>query len=110
MAELASVNTETFEQEVLNASQPVLVDFTATWCGPCKALAPALSDMAAMYDGAVRIVKLDIDESASLAEKYGVRGVPTLMLFQGGEPTLYKGMNTRSGIAAFLDKATEDAQ
>lgn len=73
-----------FESEVLKSEIPVLVDFTATWCGPCKALAPIVEKVADEFQGKVKVGKLDIDESQKIAEKYGIRSVPTVMVFQGG--------------------------
>ena len=78
-------NDLNFEQEVLKAESPVLVDFTATWCGPCKALAPIVDQLAEELEGELKVGKLDVDESPVTAGKYGVRGVPTVMIFKGGE-------------------------
>ena len=110
MADLEPVTTESFEANVLSSSRPVLVDFSATWCAPCKALLPALCDIAAAYEETVRVVKLDIDESPAMAQKYGVKGVPTLLLFADGQITPFHGARTRSALAAFLDEAVERAQ
>ena len=81
------VNDGTFDDEVLNSSTPVLVDFTATWCGPCKALAPKLDAIASEYAGKARVVKVDIDLSRKTAMAYNVRSVPTLLMFKGGQVT-----------------------
>ncbi|HTM46586.1 MAG TPA: thioredoxin [Polyangiaceae bacterium] len=78
-------NDMNFDQEVMASDKPVLVDFTATWCGPCKRLAPIVDEVANELVGQVKVGKLDIDESPVIAGKLGVRGVPTLMLFKGGE-------------------------
>ncbi len=78
-------NDLNFDQEVLKSTVPVLVDFTATWCGPCKALAPIVDQVAAELEGKAIVGKLDIDESPITAGKYGVRGVPTVMVFKNGE-------------------------
>lgn len=74
----------TFEAEVLNSDQPVLVDYWAEWCGPCKMIAPILDEVAEMYEGKVKVAKLNIDENSETPPKYGIRGIPTLMLFKGG--------------------------
>jgi thioredoxin 1 len=86
MAEITQVNEANFDDEVLQAVQPVLVDFTAVWCGPCKMLDPVVKQLAQDWDGKVQISKLDIDENPDLAMRYQVMGVPTLMLFVGGKP------------------------
>ena len=86
MADISQVSEETFQSEVLDASQPVLVDFTAGWCGPCKMLDPVVKQLAQDWSGKVKIVKLDVDNNPNLAINYQVMGVPTLMLFVKGEP------------------------
>src|SRR5690606_27640740 len=80
-----SVNDLSFDSEVLKSSVPVLVDFTATWCGPCRALAPLLDQVADEYQGRVKVAKVDIDDSPQTAQNYGIRGVPALYVFKGGE-------------------------
>jgi thioredoxin 1 len=87
MSEIIHISENTFQSEVLEASQPVLVDFTAIWCGPCKMLEPVVKELAVELDGKVKVVKLDVDNNANLAMHYQVMGVPTLMLFVDGEPT-----------------------
>ena len=87
MGELAHVGEAEFKQEVLDAGQPVLVDFTATWCGPCKMLDPIVAQLAQEWAGKVKVVKLDVDDNPELAMQYQVMGVPTLMLFVGGQPS-----------------------
>lgn len=82
---VSSVNDLNFETEVLKSATPVLVDFTATWCGPCKQIAPFIDQLADEYAGKVKVVKLDIDEAPNTAVKFGVRGVPTLIVFKDGE-------------------------
>ena len=79
------VSDANFESEVLKASQPVLVDFWATWCGPCKALAPTLENFAAENAGKVKVVKVDVDENPNAAAQYGVRSIPTVVLFKSGQ-------------------------
>ncbi len=80
-----AVTDSDFESEVLQADGPVLVDFWAEWCGPCKALAPLLEELSGEMEGKVKIVKVNIDDAPEAPGKYGVRGVPTLMIFKGGE-------------------------
>ena len=86
MAEIFIVSEESFQNEVLESSQPVLVDFTAVWCGPCKMLDPVVKDLAKDWDGKIKIAKLDVDNNPNLAVQYQVMGIPTLMLFKNGEP------------------------
>ena len=86
MSEIPHISEENFQDEVLNASQPVIVDFTAVWCGPCKMLEPVVLELAEAWDGKAKVVKLDVDTNAESAMKYQVMGVPTLMLFVDGEP------------------------
>lgn len=101
---MASANIQVFndlnwDDEVLKSDAPVLVDFTATWCGPCKALAPIVDQVAEELAGKVKVGKLDIDESPLTASKYGVRGVPTLMVFKGGERAAqHVGLTTKQKI------------
>ena len=86
MGEIEKVSEDSFEREVLQASLPVLVDFTAVWCGPCKMLDPVVKQLALAWDGKVRVYKLDVDDNPDLAMNYQVMGVPTLMLFKNGQP------------------------
>ena len=110
MADLKNVTDATFEELVLRAKTPVLVDFTAEWCGPCKALAPALQDLAREYEGEAEILKLDIDANKEMTDKYGVRGIPYLLLFKDGEILeTVTGSHTRSHIAAAIDRALGEA-
>ena len=85
MSELQYVNEDDFQSEVLDSAQPVLVDFTAVWCGPCKMLEPIVVELAADWADKVKVVKLDVDTNANIAMQYQVMGVPTLMLFNQGE-------------------------
>ena len=96
-------NDLNFDQEVLKSTVPVLVDFTATWCGPCKALAPIISELADSLDGKVKVGKLDVDDSPITAGKFGVRGVPTIMLFRNGERAAqHVGLTTKQKLLALV--------
>ena len=95
---------DTFEQEVINSSNLVLVDYWAEWCGPCKMIAPILEEIASEYTGKVTIAKLNIDENPQTPPKYGIRGIPTLMLFKDGNVEATKvGALSKSQLTAFLD-------
>lgn len=85
MSDMQYITEDTFQEEVLDASLPVLVDFTAVWCGPCKMLDPIVQELAEDWSGQVKVVKLDVDENQDIAMQYHVMGVPTLALFQNGE-------------------------
>jgi thioredoxin 1 len=86
MGATTAISDATFESEVLNATGPVLVDFWATWCGPCKAIAPVLDELAQEQDGRLKIAKLDVDENGQTAMQFGVQAIPTLILFKNGQP------------------------
>ena len=104
MAEISHVSDDTFENEVLNSDVPVLVDYWAEWCGPCKVIAPVLEEIASEYDGKMKICKLDIDANEETPPKYGIRGIPTLMLFKNGAVEATKvGALSKSQLTAFLD-------
>ena len=98
------VTDETFEAEVLNAEQPVLIDYWAEWCGPCKMIAPVLEEIAEDYAGRLKVAKLNIDENPATPPKYGIRGIPTLMLFKNGSVEATKvGAVSKSQLSAFID-------
>ena len=82
---IVHVTDDAFEADVINSDIPVLVDYWAEWCGPCKMIAPVLDEIAAEYDGKIKVVKLNIDENPGTPPKYGIRGIPTLMLFKDGQ-------------------------
>src|ERR1700761_3808299 len=84
-AGIVEVNDATFEQEVLQSEQPVLVDFWAAWCGPCKALAPIVDEVASQYTGKLKVMKMDVDRNSATPMRYGIRGIPALLLFKGGK-------------------------
>jgi thioredoxin 1 len=82
---ILEVSDATFDQEVLRSEQPVLVDFWAVWCGPCKAIAPIVDKLAATYQGKLKVAKVNVDENGATPSRYGIRGIPTLLLFKGGK-------------------------
>ena len=95
---------DSFEGEVLQAEQPVLVDYWADWCGPCKMIAPILEEIAEEYTDKIKVAKLNIDENSGTPPKYGIRGIPTLMLFKGGNVEATKvGALSKSQLTAFID-------
>jgi thioredoxin 1 len=101
---IVHVTDDSFETDVLDADTPVLVDYWAEWCGPCKAIAPILDQIADEYEGKVRVAKLNIDDNQLTPPKYGIRGIPTLMLFKAGSVEATKvGAVSKSQLAAFLD-------
>ncbi|MBL8458508.1 thioredoxin TrxA [Zoogloea sp.] len=98
------VTDASFEAEVLQSTSPVLVDYWAEWCGPCKMIAPILDEVAKEYAGKLKIAKLNIDENQETPAKYGIRGIPTLMLFKGGNIEATKvGALSKSQLSAFID-------
>jgi len=103
--QIVPVTTATFESEVLQSPEPVLVDFTADWCGPCRALHPTLEKLAADYAGKVRVVQVNVDVAGDLASRYGVRGIPALFVFKGGQVVDQAvGLQPESQLRAMLDR------
>jgi len=104
MSDISHVTDDSFETEVLKSDVPVLVDYWAEWCSPCKVIAPILEEIAGEYAGKMKICKLDIDANESTPPKYGIRGIPTLMLFKNGAVEATKvGALSKSQLTAFLD-------
>ena len=98
------VTDSSLEKDVLGSDTPVLVDYWAEWCGPCKSIAPILDEIATEYSDKIRVAKLNIDENPATPPKYGIRGIPTLMLFKGGNVEATKvGAVSKSQLAAFID-------
>ncbi len=101
---IVNATDASFETDVLQSDSPVLVDYWAPWCGPCKMVAPILDEIAGEYEGKLRIVKVNVDDNPGTAQKYGVRGIPTLSLFKGGSLEATKvGALSKSQLTAFLD-------
>ncbi len=95
----------TFDADVLKSSTPVLVDYWAEWCGPCKMIAPILDDVATSYEGKLQITKMNVDENREIPAKFGIRGIPTLMLFKDGQLAATKvGALSKSQLTAFIDQ------
>ena len=106
MTKPKEVNDTTFEQDVLKSQRPVLVDFWAPWCGPCRMVAPIVEELAEEYDGKVNFVKLNTDDNPITASRYGIRSIPTLLVFKGGEPIgQIIGFRPKSDLQRRLDAA-----
>lgn len=103
---VVAVNDLNFDAEVVNSDQPVLVDFTATWCGPCRQIAPLVDQLADEYEGKAKVAKLDIDESPETARRFQIRGVPTILVFKGGEVVDQQvGLAPKTVLAGKIDAA-----
>lgn len=107
---IKTVTDASFSEDVLNSGDTVLIDFWAEWCGPCKQIAPALEEIAGEYEGKITIAKVNIDENPETPGKYGVRGIPTLMIFSGGEHIATRvGAAPKSQLAAWVDEVLKEA-
>lgn len=103
-ANITATTDDSFEQDVLKSEQPVLVDYWAEWCGPCKMIAPILEDVSSDYEGRLKVAKLNIDENPNTPPKFGIRGIPTLMLFKDGKVEATKvGALSKTQLTEFLD-------
>jgi thioredoxin 1 len=101
----AAVTDDTFEQEVIESAVPVLVDFWAPWCGPCRMVAPVVDEIAEQYAGQIKVVKVNTDDNPSVASKYGIRSIPTLMIFKGGQRVdMVVGAVPKTTLANTLEK------
>ena len=103
---ISHISDDNFEQEVLQSEQPVLIEYWAEWCGPCKMIAPILDEIAGEYEGKLKITKLNVDDNPNTPPKYGVRGIPTLMIFKNGNAEATKvGALSKSQLTAFIDQS-----
>ena len=106
MAEPIAVSENDFDKEVLESGTPVLVDFWADWCGPCKMIAPSIDELASELDGQIKFAKVDVDENPGIAMKYGIRGIPTMLVFKDGAPVdQMVGAQPKSAIKKRLEAA-----
>lgn len=101
---ITHVSDASFDADVLKSDLPVLVDFWAEWCGPCKMIAPVLEEVAVSHAGRIKVAKVDVDDNREIAAKYGIRGIPTLMIFKNGELAAQKvGALSKAQLTAFVD-------
>jgi thioredoxin 1 len=106
MSAIINVTDETFDQEVLKAEGPVLVDFWAPWCGPCKMIAPLLEELSAVYEGKIKICKVDVDSNKEMPAKFNIRGIPTLTIFKAGNAESTKvGALSRAQLTEFINSS-----
>ena len=99
------ISDDSFESDVLKADKPVLVDYWAEWCGPCKMIAPILDEVSGTYEGKLQVAKMNVDENREVPAKFGIRGIPTLMLFKNGELAATKvGAMSKAQLTAFIDQ------
>ena len=104
-SDIQHVTDDSFEPDVLKSDVPVLVDYWAEWCGPCKMIAPILDEVAGAYQGKLQIAKMNVDENREIPAKYGIRGIPTLMLFKNGQLAATKvGAMSKAQLTAFIDQ------
>ena len=107
---VTEVSDSSFEKDVLLADQPVLVDFWAAWCAPCRMLEPTVAEVAAKYEARARVVKINVDDNPSVSQRYGIKGIPTLILFKAGkEEERVVGATSKEAISRIIDKHVADA-